>query len=243
MLRSLQPYFEFDYDGPAFALFGAGHLAALAVLATVVGCLAWCRQPADEAAKRRGRLLIASIMFLNEAAWHSWNIVNGTWNIQDHLPLHATSFSIWGSMYVLVTRSYRVYEIVFFIGIVGATQALITPSAGIYGLPHFRAFQTLIAHGMIVVAMTWMTAIEGFRPTWSSVWKSMVAINVLMLAVTVINVLIGSNYMYTLAKPATASLFDVMGPWPLYLAWAELLALCLFSLLYLPFALAARRER
>ena len=188
-------------------------------------------------------MVIVTIMLLNEVAWHSWNLVNGTWNIQDHLPLHATSFSIWGSMYVLATRSYRVYEIVFFIGIVGATQALITPSAGIYGLPHFRAFQTLIAHGMIVVAMTWMTAVEGFRPTWSSVWKSMIAINALMLTVTVVNVMIGSNYMYTLAKPATASLFDVMGPWPWYLAWAELLAFGLFALLCLPFALAARRVR
>lgn len=241
MPPSLRQYFEFDYGGPPFELFGPGHLAALAILAAAVAFLVRGIRTIDEPAKRRGRALIVGVMLLNEVAWHSWNLVNGTWNVQDHLPLHATSFSIWGSMYVLVTRSYRVYEIVFFIGIVGATQALITPSAGIYGLPHFRAFQTLVAHGMIVVAMTWMTAVEGYRPTLSSVWRSMIAINVLMLTVTAVNVTIGSNYMYTLAKPVTASLFDVMGPWPWYLAWAELLALALFLALYLPFAVAARR--
>jgi hypothetical integral membrane protein (TIGR02206 family) len=70
----------------------------------------------------------------------------------------------------------------------------------------------------------------------------MIAINVLMLIVTAINYWLGSNYMFTLRKPATASLFDSMGPWPWYLLSAELLAVILFSLLYLPFALADRRQ-
>ena len=91
---------------------------------------------------------------------------------------------------------------------------------------------------MIVVAMVYMTRIEGLRPTWSSVWRTMLAINVYLVIVTAINVMLGSNYMYTLAKPSTASLFDLFGPWPWYLVAAELLALALFTLLYLPFMLA-----
>ena len=55
-----------------------------------------------------------------------------------------------------------------------------------------------------------------------------------------VNLLLDSNYMYTLRKPATASLFDLMGPWPWYLLGAEVLALGLFLLLYLPFALERR---
>ena len=235
---SLAAYFRHDYPGPAFELFGTGHLAALAVIGVIVAFLLWGWRDPDEASRRRARLLIAGIMILNEIGWHYWNAANGAWTLQDHLPLHATSLSIWGSIYVLLSRNVRVYEIIYFIGIAGAVQALITPSAGVYGLPHYRAFQTLISHGMIVVAMVYMTRIEGLRPTWSSVWKTMLAINVYLVIVTAINVVLGSNYMYTLAKPATASLFDLFGPWPWYLVAAEFIALALFTLLYLPFVLA-----
>ena len=236
-------YFEHDYRGPAFDLFGPGHLAALAVIAAIVAFLIWGWRNPGEAARKRARLLIAGIMILNEFGWHYWNAAGGVWTLQEHLPLHATSISIWGAVYVLLSRNFRVYEIIFFIGIAGATQALLTPSAGEYGLPHYRAFQTLVSHGMIVVAMVFMTSVEGFRPTWASVWKTMLAINVYLFIVTAINLYLGSNYMYTLAKPSTASLFDLFGPWPWYLVSAEFLAIVLFSLLYLPFALAGSRAR
>lgn len=79
------------------------------------------------------------------------------------------AFLVWGSIYMLLARSYRFYEVFFFIGIAGGIQALITPNAGDYGLPHFRAIQTMASHALLVIAMVYMTAIEGFRPTWKSI--------------------------------------------------------------------------
>ena len=119
---------------------------------------------------------------------------------------------------------------------------MLTPSAGDYGLPHFWAIQTLASHGLLIVALVFMTTIEGFRPTWKSVWKTMLFLNVYALLITGVNMLIGSNYMYTMGKPATSSLLDMMGPWPWYLLTGQVVAIALFSLLYLPFFLAERRK-
>ena len=239
----MQQYFDYYHDGPEFDLFGTGHLASLAIIAAVLLFLirGW-RDPSD-AAKRRARWFIIGLFLMLELSWHGWNLGNGGWSIQRHLPLHTCSISAWLSIYVLLTRSYRVYEVIFFIGIAGASQSLLTPDAGPYGLPHFRAIQTLATHGLIIIAMVYMTTIEKFRPTWSSVWKTLLIANVYLVLVTAINLTLGSNYMYTLRKPATASLLDVMGPWPWYLLAGELVAILLVLLLYLPFAVADRRMK
>lgn len=239
----MRQYFDYEYAGPGFELFGSAHLASLAIFLAIVTFLIWgWRNPAEES-KRNARLLMIGIFLVIEVSWHGWNVLNGAWNIQQHLPLHACSLSAWASIYVLMTRNYRVYEIVFFIGIAGASQTMLTPDAGIYGLPHFRAVQSLAAHGMIIIAMVYMTAIEGYRPTWASIGRAMLFANVYMVFVTIINHLIGSNYMYTLGKPSSASILDMMGPWPWYLVNAEFLALSLFSLFYLPFAISDWRAK
>ncbi len=235
-------YFDYHYQGPAFELFGPGHLLALALIATAVAVLFLGWRNPGEAAKRRVRLTLAGVILVVESSWYVWAAVGGNWTAQEGLPLHICSVGIWCSMYMLAARSYRVYEILFFFGIAGATQAVLTPSAGDYGLPHFWAVQTLTSHGLLIVALVFMTTIEGFRPSWKSVVKTMVFLNVYALFVTVINLLIGSNYMYTLGKPATSSLLDLMGPWPWYLVTCEFVAALLFSLLYLPFAISGRRK-
>ncbi len=237
----MQQYFDYHYAGPGFELFGTGHLVSIAIVATVSAFLIWGWQNPSEDGKRRARLLMASIMLLMEASWHGWNLYHGTWSVQHHLPLHSCSLSAWGSIYVLLTRSFRAYEILYFIGVSGAVQTLLTPDAGSYGLPHFRAIQTLGAHGMIVIAMVYMTVIEGYRPTWASLWKTLLFANLYLVVITGINVALGSNYMYSLRKPETASLLDMMGPWPWYLLGAEFVALLMFVLLYLPIAWSNRQ--
>lgn len=129
---------------------------------------------------------------------------------------------------MLATRNYRIYEILFFFGIAGATQAVLTPSVGVFGLPHFWAIQSLTSHSLLIVALVFMTTIRVFRPTWASVCKTMLVLSVYTLFVTGLQYLIGSNYMYTLGKPATTSLLDAMNPWPWYILVAEAVAFLLF---------------
>ena len=239
----MRQYLTSDYSGPPFELFGVGHLISLGIIAAIIVFLFLGWKTHDESSRRKARLWFAGTIFVVEISWHVWHLAHGSWVLDKHLPLHTCSLGLWGSIYMLLARSYRFYEIFFFLGIAGGVQALITPNAGDFGLPHFRAIQTLASHALLVIAMVYMTAIEGFRPTWKSIGKTMIFANVYMAFVTVINLLIGSNYMYTLHKPGTASLLDTLGPWPWYLFFAEFVALALFVLLYLPFAISDWRLR
>ncbi|MBN1667992.1 MAG: TIGR02206 family membrane protein [Anaerolineales bacterium] len=233
-------YFAKDYTGDPFQLFGTGHLIALGIILLINLSFIYVRRQ-SQAFKDRVRYAILAALVISEGSWHIWNLAIGEWTIQTHLPFHLCAVFVWLSVIMLLTKNARIYEFAYFLGIGGALQAVLTPEAGIYGLPHFRALQTLSAHGSIVTAAVFMTVVEGYRPTWSSIKRVFIWANIYLLVVTGINLLIGSNYLYTLRKPDSASLLDLFGPWPVYLLVAEVFALILCLLLYLPFALKDRR--
>ena len=136
---------------------------------------------------------------------------------------------------MLVMRSYRIYEFAYFLGIGGAIQALATPDLGIYGFPHFRFWQTLISHGLIIVSAVFMTTVEGFRPTWKSMLRTALWMNVYMLVIYFFNAAIGSNYLMINGKPGVPSLLDLLPNWPWYILWMEAIGVLTFIILYLPF--------
>jgi hypothetical integral membrane protein (TIGR02206 family) len=236
-------FFTKDFAGDPFIFLGRAHLAALSVLLLINLAIVLFRRRFTPQGRQVFRTSLAVILLVNELSWHVWNYAIGQWTIQTMLPLHICSLLVFASAWMLLVKSFAIYEFAYFLGIGAAIQAVMTPDLGIYGFPHYRFFQTFISHGGIVTAAFFMTIVEGFRPTWKSLVKVGVWGNVYLLVVTGINLLIDSNYMFTLHKPPTASLFDMLGPWPVYLLAAEGIALVVFLLLYLPFAIQDRRVK
>ena len=235
-------FFTADYQGPGFELFGNAHLAALGALVLLNLFLIRFRN-ASAGTKTTLRWMLALILAVNEIAWHYWNYVSGTWTIQTMLPLHLCSLLVWTGAFMLVTKNYRVYEFMYFMGIGGAIQALATPGIGIYGFPHFVFFQYFLSHGLIITSAIYMTVVEGFRPTWKSILRVAVWMNIYVVIVYFINTAIGSNYLMINYKPNTPSLLDLLPDWPIYVLYMELIGVLTILLLYLPFAAKDLRDR
>jgi hypothetical integral membrane protein (TIGR02206 family) len=170
-------------------------------------------------------------------------LMTGQWTIQGMLPFWLCSVTSWTMPLLLVLRSYRYYEWAYFMGIIGATLALLTPDLMIYGFPHYRFIEFFTLHGAILLAVVYMTVVEGFRPTWKSLPKVVIITNLYWLFCAWVNNLIGSNYLYTRGKLPTPSLLDVLGPYPWYLLSMEGLGILFCLLLYLPFAIKDWRGR
>ena len=236
-------FFAFDYTGEPFHLFGPKHLIVIAVEAAVILWLFLDWKHPSEAGKRRMRYLLAGILFVGESAWHIWSIVGGTWTVTYHLPLHICSIMVWLSIVMLLTRNYRIYEFAYFIGMAGALQAFLTPEAGEFGLWHFRAVQTVVVHGTLIIVPIYMSLKEGFRPTWKSFLRVAVGVNAYMVVIYFVNLALGSNYLFIMHKPETASLLDVLGPWPWYILSMEALGFAIFFLLYLPYMIKDIRAK
>jgi hypothetical integral membrane protein (TIGR02206 family) len=238
----MSQFFAKDYSGEPFVLFGTAHLVTLGIVALLVLFTILLRKSFTPRGRTIFRVSLAAILVLNELAWQTWNAITGQWTIQTMLPLHLCSVLVWLSAYMLLKRNYAIYEFAYFLGLAGAIQALLTPDAGIYGFPHFRFFQVMISHGAIFLAAIYMTFVEGFRPYWKSLMRLFVGGNIYLASIGLINWLIGSNYLFIAHKPDTASLMDVLGPWPIYILWLEAIAIGLSLLLYLPFAIRDRRR-
>lgn len=221
--------------------FGARHWWALAILAAFGAFLLRFRG-ADAPTRRRVRFALAALLVVNELSWHAWAYHYVGWTAGKMLPLHLCSALIWLGAYTLVTLNATLYEFVYFMGISGPLQAVLTPDAGVYGLPHFRAVQTMASHGLLIVAALYLTVVEQLRPTWRSVRRVIGGTIAYMGLVTIVNVAVGGNYMFTLHKPETASLLDALGPWPWYLVPMIALGVINILLLYLPFWWADRRR-
>lgn len=236
-------FFDPNYNGEPFQLFGPKHLIIVVIVLAIILWLIYGWKNPTEKGKRRARFLLAAVLLVWEGAWHIWSLWTDTWTITYHLPLHICSLMVWLSIVMLITRSYRIYEFAYFIGMAGALQAFLTPEAGIYGLWHFRAVQTLIVHGTLVIVPIYMTTKEGYRPTWKSFLRVAIGTNLYMFVIHFVNLAIGSNYLFTVSKPPTASLLDVLGPWPIYLLSMEILGFVIFFILYLPFIIKDMRTK
>ncbi len=144
---------------------------------------------------------------------------------------------------MLIFKNYTIYEFVYFMGMGGSFQYLMTPDLGIYGFPHFHYWQAFLSHGILFIVPIYMTIVEGFRPTWKSFWHVVIGSNIYMAIVFFINMAIGSDYLFINGKPATASILDLLPPWPIYILYMEALGLITFLILYSPFIIKDWRMR
>ena len=238
----MDDFFAENFPGSAFAYFGMIHLAALGALLFLNLFLLRFRNASD-GTKATVRWLLALILLVNEVAWHYWNYVYGKWTVQTMLPLHLCSLLVWTGVFMLLTKNYRVYEFMYFMGIGGAIQALATPGIGIYNFPHFVFFQYFLSHGLIVTSAIYMTFVEKLRPTGRSLLRVAVWMNVYVVIIFFVNIFLGSNYLMINEKPATPSLLDLLPDWPVYILYMELIGIITMFLLYLPFAAKDLRTR
>ena len=239
----MEQFFAKDYTGAPFVLFNSAHLSALGLVVLLALSFIFARRSWSENTKRNFRYFLAGWLFVWEVSWHTWNIYCGTWTVQTMLPLHLCSIIVWLSMYMLITKNYSIFEVAYFLGIGGALQALLTPDAGIYGFPHFRAFQTFASHGGIVLASLYLAVVEGYRPTLKSFKRVLIWTNIYMVFVFFLNFAIGSNYLFIAYKPEFPTLLDMLAPWPWYILELEVIAFIILGVMYLPYLIMDWRAR
>ena len=221
-----------SYQNYDFEMFSISHLVMIAILLLVSVCLFLFRNKMKNTQWRRTEIGVAISLIIIEVSYHLWMLLTGSWNVSHAIPLELCSISLILTVILLLTKKKIIYEILLFTALLGATQAFITPSLN-YDFPHFRFFHFFYTHLMEISVPLYFTWVKGYRPTIWSVFKLFIFLNVLMPLIMLINKLVDGNYMFLSHKPDSASLLDVLGPYPWYILSLEGLLIGLSLIVWL----------
>lgn len=214
------------------ALFGSTHLTLLAGIAAVGALLTWaCRT--GRLPGRAVRIALGLALAVNELVWWVFRYSHEGFHFPLNLPLQLCDVAVWMTVAACLTLKPWVVEVDYFAGMAGAGMALLTPDLW-SPWPSYPAVYFFLAHGGIVIGIGVLVfgGIAPLRP--GAVWRAYGGLLAYAALVGAFDALFHTNYMYLRVRPASPSVLDVFGPWPVYLVQAAGLALLLYFLLWLP---------
>jgi len=225
-------YFSSDIKGPPFRPFSRSHLWILLIL-TIINILLFIIFKKNKE-KKFIIYILAGFLSFNEIFYILWYIFSGSWSLKYSLPLQLCDLAAIVSIIMLFTKKKIYFELVYFWGLGGSLQALLTPGL-YYPYPHIIFFNFFILHYFIITAVIYMIVTYKYRPTIKSIIKAFIITNICTIIIGIINYLLDANYMFLRYKPNNASLMDYLGPWPYYILSLEVVFLIVCFILYIPY--------
>lgn len=215
-----------------FSAYGPSYWAVIALFAMGSALLVWIgRTQTESQARRLGRILGV----LTAAIYGSalvYGLIPPT--LGGSVPLRLTDLATVTAAYALWSQRHWAFALTYYWGLVLSTQALISPALTSPDFPHYEFLAFWGIHLLVVWAAIYLTWGRRMRPQWRS-YRIVVLVTAAWAAVTfTFNSIAGTNYGFLNGKPATASLLDVLGPWPVYLLTAATLILLVWALMTWP---------
>ena len=153
---------------------------------------------------------------------------------QSILPLHMCSILTLVAGLALISECPFLRAVTYFIATPVCAQALITPALA-YRFPSPIFFEFFASHMLIVTAAFYLPLVMGWRPRKKDFVRAFFFGLAYMLAMLVINPLLGTNYGFVSNRPAGGSILDLLGEWPIYLFGMATVGFAGLWLISLPF--------
>jgi hypothetical integral membrane protein (TIGR02206 family) len=237
----MKAFFQYHSKLELFRPFSVDHLITMAIIFVLCILLFVYRKKLKEKQKLF-RVTLAFIILVANVLYHLWLVSENAWSVKKALPLQLSDLAAILAIVMLLSKSYRLFQFMYFAGLGSAIQAILTPDLYKFSFPHFLYFQSFVSHGGVVLACLFMVAAFNYQPTIPSMWVTILIVNIYGVCVFFLNRLLGSNYLYIMKKAGMSPL-NYLGPWPWYLLSLEIVMIVCFYILYSPFWIKRKIEK
>jgi hypothetical integral membrane protein (TIGR02206 family) len=150
------------------------------------------------------------------------------------LPLELCDAALVLAVVTLAAPRRATAEVVYFWAGSGTLLAMLTPELP-WNFPRWEFVVFFGLHGLVLVAALVLVFGLGLRPRPGAPLRVFGITAAWAALAGLVNLALGTNYMYLRHKPIVPTPLDWMGPWPVYIAVGAAVALGLFLVLALPF--------
>jgi hypothetical integral membrane protein (TIGR02206 family) len=107
-------------------------------------------------------------------------------------PLHICSFAVLMNLALLKTNSQKIFEFVFFFGVLGGLMALLVPFS--YGFPYYniRYYHFILIHMTIIMIPLYYYKAYGFRVSLRATYKTFIMVLLIAPVIFHLNILLTS---------------------------------------------------
>lgn len=225
----------------AFQPYGTSHWLVLGLFVVgLVPLVAIGRRVSGTAAEVPARRGLAIALVATTVPLQVVDLLPGYFRLHATLPLHLCDLAWPVAAYALWTRRPWAVTVAYLWGLLLTPQAMLTPTLD-DDFAHPRFFAYWAMHLLIVYAAVFLVWGLRVRPTWRGFRVTVVLTSLWATVVFLFNLAAGTNYGYLNRKPDTATLLDLLGPWPVYVLVEVALVVVAWALMVWPWTRPGRR--
>ena len=172
------------------------------------------------------------LFIISYIIYHFLHVIGGTWSIDKRLPFHLCGFSSVITCFIVFIKKKQLwFDFLFYAGILGGLNALLTPLIDNYTGTNFFYVEYFYSHTSIIILPLYMYYYMDMDLSKLSWLKSFIALNILLVFLMPLDFYIDANYMYLKEPPAVKHPL-VSGKWPYYLINLEFVVVILLYFTY-----------
>ena len=212
-----------------FDLFGKDHI--LSIILIVIFYVLFLSFNEKIGIKNKSKSLLIVLSFIIISLDISEDIVRyitNYYSIKKDLPLQLCTMGIYIAVVALLKKNQTAFELIFYWGMVGASQAILTPDSKLFELKIFFIYSQ-VYHSALIFSVLWLVIKHNMRMKMESIPRLVFITNLVVVVISSINYLLDSNYMFLRVRPNSVSPF-LIGDWPIYIITVQLFSIVILAL-------------